>query len=172
MKRETVLFYLTNGKIQIYLVNAKKEITVKTDTSLFFKFGEISDVSVCSDTIMDVINSKNILKGILKPSLKVLYNGNTNADLKYLYKSALLPFNYNSIDFIDLNEIIKFIKDDERVIVFDKDYYTFYKDGKKTSDIDYIDFEPILIGIKKSENIHFSDINIIWNTFKSHFTKE
>lgn len=172
MKREEVLFYLTTGKIQFYLVNSKKEIFVKLDTSLFFKFGEISDVNLCSDVISDIISKKKILNGILKPTITVLYNDNMYSDLKYLYKTALIPFNYNSIKFIGLNEIIKYIKDDKKVIVFDGDYYTYYKDGFKCKNIDNIDFEPILIGIKSEDNIHFSDQNLIWNTFKTHFTKE
>ena len=80
MKREDILFYMQGGKINIYLVNSKKEIVKKVDTSPFFKFGNISNVEKFSDTIHSFIGELHI--GIMKPNLTVLYNDNTTSDIK------------------------------------------------------------------------------------------
>ena len=171
MKRETILFSIMYNKIYIYLKNAKKEIINDIDVSFFFKCGEISDVEKFSNTIEEELNKKKILTGFLKPNICVLYNDITNSDLKYLYKVGLTPFNYEKIDFMPISNIIKMINDSDRVVWFDKNYYTIFKYGYKTKDKNNIDFAPIFIGKNNVKDTHYADNNIIWSTFISYFTK-
>lgn len=172
MIRQEVLFYISNGKIYFYITKNKKEIIEEVDTSLFFKFGEISDVEKCSDIINDIINKRKILNGILKPKVLVLYNDIANCDLKYLYKGALSPLNFSEIKFMAITDIIKRFKNYKKIILFDKDYYTFFYNRIKTFEIDDIETDYIFVGNGKENEKHFSDNDLIWNTFKSDFTKK
>lgn len=170
MKKEEVLFYIANGKFYVYLVHAKKEVIEKIDTSSFFKCGEISDVENCQNAIADFVDKKFVLTGFLKPDIKVLYNDTTFCDLKELYKISLLPFNYDDISFIGWNSILKRFHNRERLVVFDCDYYTILKDNIKVQNIDMLKFSPIIIGSKCRDYVHYADLDILWNTFKSRFT--
>lgn len=172
MKREAILFYMQNDKIYIYLSNVKKEIIEKLDTSLLFKYGEISNIKAFRNTIESIIDKNKLLGGILKPNIMVLYNDITNCDLKFLYEIGLEPFSYNKITFFALSELIKEISKNDNIIFFDKDYYTIFKNCKKIKNIDNLDFEPIIIGSNKENNLHYSGNDIIWNKFKTHFTKD
>jgi len=171
MKREEVLFYIANDKIYIYLVNAKKEVIESLDTSTFFKFGEISNVENCSDILGEFINKKNILNGLLKPIIYVLYNDVTNCDLTYLYKVGLQCLNYSDIKFIGMSDLLKKIKGFKKIVVYDKDYYTYLSKFYKTKNFDELGEDVIFIGYDRNKGMHFSDKNLLWNTFKSHFTK-
>lgn len=170
MKREEVLFYLSSDKIHVYMINSKREIIEELDTSTFFKYGEISDVETCREVISDFVTRNNILKGILKPDVYVLYNDVCNCDLEYLFKSVLVYLNYNELKFLGLTTLIKIFKNYENIVIYDKDYYTIFATKEKVSILNNIDFIPILIGDTDTSNLHFSDKNIIWNSFKSHFT--
>ena len=171
MKREIILFYMINDKIFIYLTKAKREIIKEFDTSSFFKCGEISNVKHLALTVNKIIDENKVLTRILKPNLIVLYNDITSCDLNYLYEKSLLPFNYEKIDFVPLSKIIKMINEDERIVFFDKNYYTVFKDNYKTLDKYKIDFKPIYIGKNNTRETHYSNNLIVWNTFISCFTK-
>ena len=170
MKREEVLFYMTNDKIHVYLSNAKREIIEEVNTSTFFKYGEISDIEICREEISSFISRNNLIKGVLKPDLIVLYNDICNCDLEYLYKSVLAYFNYNEIKFLRLTNLVKNIKNYENIVIYDKDYYTIIGTKEKKKNLSDLDFLPIVIGEIDKDFLHFSDKNLIWNIFKTHFT--
>lgn len=171
MKKEVILLYLTCEKIYVYLMRAKREVIICKDTSSFFKLGEISDVELCKKTLDKIITEEKILTGLFRPNLYVLYNDITNCDLMYLYNAALVCFNYEKISFIPLSDIIKMINIDSRVVLFDKNYYTIFKEKTKTRSADNINFKPIYIGKKQTNATHYSDDAIVWKTFISYFTK-
>ena len=171
MKREVILLYMKNDAIYIYLVNAKKEIIKSIDTSFFFKFGEIFNVSLFNECITKLVYEERILSGILKPVIHVLYNDVTNCDLKYLYTIGLSAFNYEKITFYPLSKIIKTINDRDTIVLFDKDYYTDFLHEFKTNNQKSISLNALYIGKNSTENIHYADEFIIWKTFISHFTK-
>lgn len=170
MKREEVLFYLSTRKVHIYLVNSKKEIIEELDTSTFFKYGEISDTLKFSEEINKIFTKNNILNGILKPNLYVLYNDVCNCDLEFLYREGLSFLSYATIKFIGITNLLKSFKEKERLVLYDKNYFTIIYDGKKLNKIESLDFDPIYIGYNEANNLHYSDKDLIWETFKSHFT--
>ena len=170
MKREAILFFMENNIINIYFPKSKKELNEKIDTSLFFKYGEISNVEEFSNTIEKLIDNKKIISSIIKPDIIVLYNDITNSDLEYLYKIGLNPLNYNKIIFIKLSELIKDINKNEKIIYYDTNYYTIFKTKNKQSNIDNLEYEPLIIGNNQKDNLHFSKKDIIWQYFKTHFT--
>lgn len=170
MKREEILFYLASNKIYMYLINCKKEYIYDIDTSLFFRLGEISDVYHCSIAIAKILSKMNFGFNYLKPNIKVLYNDICSCDIKFLYESALLPIGYNRIDFVPLTKLVKKIRKDEDLVVSDGDYYTLVNRGEKLMSLNNIDFDPVILGKADTKHIHYSDLDIVWKTFKSHFT--
>lgn len=170
MKREDILFYMSEGKINIYLVNEKKEQIIETDTSLFFKYGEISNEFLCENKITEILTKLKFGGSYLKPNVKVLYNDICYADAKFLYRSVFRGFSYNCIEFAKLSKVVRLINESKNLVVFDKNYYILVDRGEKCIVEERIDFEPIFIGKNDSLHIHYSDNDIIWNTFKSHFT--
>ena len=163
---------MQNDKIYIKLSKCKNEIIEKVDTSLLFKYGEITDVKKFQSMIEDILNKERLLGGILKPDIIVLYNDVTNCDLKFLYEVGLEPFGYNKITFIELSKIVKQISKNNNIVFFDKNYFTIFKNNQKLENTEFLDFEPIIIGSNKEDNLHFSDNDLIWNYFKTHFTKD
>lgn len=170
MKREEVLFYLTTGKIYLYLKNTKREIIEDIDTSTFFKYGEISSVEDFTNTINDFMNKKKIFTGIFKSNIYVLYNNITNCDLTFLYKSALNSMGFNNIEFISITKVLKTIGSFKRLVLCDEDYFTLIDKKEKVLNLNDITFEPILIGGNMGNFTHYADTDLIWNSFKSHFT--
>lgn len=171
MKREVVLFYIECDKIYMYLLKSKKEIIKCINTSFFFNYGEICNVDEFSKVLEKMLHDEKILTGLFKPILYVLYNDVCNCDLKYLYKTSLLPFNYEKINFVSLSDIVKLINDDSKIVYFDKDYYTVFNGNFKTKDEKDIVFFPIYIGKYNTNSIHYFDNSIVWKTFISRFTK-
>ena len=165
MKREEILFYLSNGLVHLYFKNTKKEVIFDVDTSSFFKFGEISDVEKFQEEI-EKIAEKTFSGSILKPIVHVLYNDITYSDQKYLYKVGLSSFNYSNIKFYELSGLIRKIDKNKNILIFDKDYYTDIKNRCKLKNIDELENDPIIIGENDGKCTHFSDKNLIWNEFK------
>lgn len=161
---------MENDRIYIYSVNAKKEHIYDVDTSLFFKLGEISNEKLCESTITELLAKISFGPFYLKPNLIVLYNDICNCDLKFIYRCALSGFNYNHIDFVPLSKLVKKIKNDQNIVVFDKNYYTLIDRGEKIMQASTFDFEPVVVGEPKSVHMHFSGDDLIWKTFKSYFT--
>lgn len=171
MKRESILFYMATGKIYLYLLNSKKEYKFKTDTSLFFECGEISNVARCRDAITKIMTKMHFGIYYLKPNFTVLYNDVCWGDTKFLYRTVLDVIGFNEIKFVPLSKLISKIRDDENLVVSDGDYYTLPKRGEKMKSLKSLEFEPIMIGKKDDKHVHYADIDIIYGTFKSCFTK-
>lgn len=172
MKREEVLFYINQNKIHLYFNNLKKEIIEDVDTSTFFKYSEISDVNLAKEKISEKVSKYFASIYLFKPDFFVLYNDITHCDLKYLYREILDFTNYNKINFIELSTLVKKINNSERVVVFAGDSYTYFKENIKIKDLLSINFDPILIGARDENYLYYSDENLIWNAFKSHFTNQ
>jgi len=165
VKRETVMLYMVNDKIYLYRVLAKKENIIEVDTELFFSFGEISDVEACQKCLTEIQTKMNFNAIYLKPNFLVLYNDVSHSDLKFLYKEVLKVFDYNEVKFVPMSLVVTKIRNDENLVVFDKNYYTLIVRREKCMTDDF-DFEPVFIGKKDSEHIHYSDTDIIWKKFK------
>lgn len=172
MKREEILFYLSEGKVRIYLYKSKKEYSYDIDTSLFFKWGEILNVELCSDAITKILAKINFGPYYLKPNLYVLYNDICHCDLKFLYRFALEEFNYNEIRFMPMSKLVELIKNDSNIVVYDKNYYTNIKRGEKTVNPKAIGKDVVIIGKSTSKHVHYSDDDIIWREFKDCFTNQ
>ncbi len=164
-RRETILFYMVNDKIYLYRKVLKKENIIEVDTSKFFSFGEISDVEACQNCLTEIQAKMNFNAIYLKPDFLVLYNDVSHSDLKFLYKEVLKVFDYNEVKFVPMSEVVTKIRDDENLVVFDKNYYTLIVRREKCMNDDF-DFEPVFIGKKDREHIHYSDTDIIWKKFK------
>lgn len=165
LKRETILFYMANDKIYLYRILSGKEDIIELDTSGFFSFGEISDVRECQKRLTEIQAKMNFNTIYLKPNILVLYNDVSHSDLKFLYREVLKVFDYNEVRFVPVSAITKKIRNDENLVVFDKNYYTFIVRREKSMNDDF-DFEPIFIGKTDSKHIHYSDTDIIWKKFK------
>jgi hypothetical protein len=172
MKREEILFYLSNDKVRMYFLREEKDYTYEIDTSSFFKYGDIYNVELCDFAITEILTKINFSPFHLKPNLYVLYNNVSACDTKFLYSHALRSFNYNFIRFIPLTGIVKRIKSDQNIVVFDKNYYTLIDRGEKILTDSDIEIEEVLIGRRNPNHVHYSDDDIIWDTCKSYFTKE
>ncbi len=164
LKRETILFYMTNNKIYLYRSLLKKENIIDTDTSTFFSFGEIKDVEECQKCLRKILSKINLSTIYLKPNFIVLYNDVCNSDIKFLYKEVLKVFDYNKVKFISLSVVTSKITHDENLVIFDHDYYTLVSKEKKLTREEF-DFNPIMIGKSDNKYIHYSDIDIIWKKF-------
>ncbi len=164
-RRETVLFYMVNDKIYLYRTVARKENIIEVDTGLFFSFGEISDVEECQKCLTEIQTKMNFNAIYLKPNFIVLYNDVSHSDLKFLYKEVLKVFDYNEVKFVPISAVATKIRNDENLVVFDKNYYTLIVRREKCMTDDF-DFEPVFIGKKDREHIHYSDADIIWKKFK------
>lgn len=171
MKREEVLLYLSIGKVRLYFVNAKDEYIFEEDTSLFFEYGEISNEKLCEEFFLNISSRINLGFYYLKPNIHVLYNDICYSDSKFLYKCALRGLSYNKLDFVPISKLITKIRKKDEVIIFDENYYTLVGKKRKTKSLEGIDFEPIMIGSKQTDNIHYADLDILWNTMKTYFTK-
>lgn len=171
MKREEILFYLREGCITLYQVGNRREYIYKVDTSLFFKWGEISDVNVLQEIVGKLVTKLNLGLFYLKPNVVVLYNDVCMCDIKFLYKSALLPLGYNRVSFVPLSKVARMVKETDALVVSEGDCYTFIKDRYKQASLDGCGFEPIVIGKCEGDHIHFADEDIVFKTFKSCFTK-
>lgn len=171
MKREEILFYLTDGKIIFYQVHNRREYVYLVDTSLFLKWGEISDVERLTSTVARLSAKLNLGLFYLKPNVTVLYNDVCHCDIKFLYKSALMPIGYNRISFIPISKIVKMIKDSDNLVLSSADCFTLINRKIKVASIEELDFEPVVIGKCDNKHVHFSSEDIIFKTFKSCFTK-
>jgi len=170
MKREKILFFLEKDRINLYFVKSRKEKVIDVDTTLFFKFGEISDVEKCVEVLSEILSKIQFSSYYLKPDIIVLYDGVSYSDMKFLYKFALKEFGYNSLGFVTFKDVVKKITSLENAIVFNKDYYISEEKNKKYIDEKLIDFKPLIIGKNKTEHLHYSDENLLWKTFKTCFT--
>lgn len=171
MKREDILLYLVDNKVYVYLTKRMHLEVEELDTSLFFEFGEIKNVHLCLETLNKLFSKLKLGTIRLKPNFIVLYNDVSHSDIKYLYRSVLQGIEFNSVSFAPLSEVVRMVHDSERVIFADKNYYTIFKDNVKTTSLEGLDFEPILIGEVSDEYLHYSEPDIIFDTFKSCFTK-
>lgn len=156
----------------MYLINGKREYIFDVDTSLFFKFGEISHVYRCSETIAKILSKMNFGLHYLKPDVKVLYNDVCSCDAKFLYENALAVLGYNRIDFIPMTKLAKKIRKADNLVIFDGECYTLVNRGEKCMTLDSLDFDPIILGKTDKSHIHYSDLDILWKTFKSCFTNK
>lgn len=172
MKREKILFYLTNGRMIAYLTKSGVEHCEVLDTSSFFKLQEISDVKKCSSAIAKLVAKMNFGLYYLKPQVTVLYNDITSCDLKFLYEKSLEPFGASKIDFVPISELVKTLRPQEDTVISDGECYTILSKREKTEHLTSLDFEPIILGIKDTNFTHFADEDIIWKTFKTHFTND
>lgn len=170
MKREEILLYICTNEIKIYLVGTGKESIIEKDTSLFFKMGEISNVLLGEKVLTEILTKLSFSLFYLKPNITILYNDVCNADIKYLYRSLFRELNFNLIYFVPLTKLVKDCIKKKNIVVFDGDYYTDVDRGEKFMSEKCIEFEPVFIGKKDNIHTHYSDDNIIWNTFKSYFT--
>lgn len=171
MKRESILFYLKSNKIYFYLMNSKKEYVECLDTSLFFKYGEISNVRLCIEAITKLVEKMNLGLYYLKPNITVLYNDVCYADAKFIYRSVLDTIGYNKIDFVPITKLAAKIKDDKNVVISDGDYYILVKSRRRVDSLNSLDWDPVVIGSVDDKYVHFADEEIIYKTFKSCFTK-
>lgn len=170
MQREEILFYMRSGELDIYQTKSKKEKKIEFDNSLFFEFGEIKNAEEGLKTLSELISSIKLNPFYLKPKLIILYNDICHSDSKFLYKYVLKDLECSEIKFVPLSTIVKKIKDDDRVVVFDKNYYTVIGQKTKIASLDSLDFEPIIIGKKDTNYIHFPDKDTVWKAFKTYFT--
>lgn len=170
MKREEILLYISENKFHVYLNSSKEEKIIEKDTSLFFKYGEISNVHACERACTEILSKLNFRLLYLKPNITILYNDVCNADMKYLYKSSLRELNFNAVYFVPLTKLVKDGIKKSNVVVFDENYYTDIDRGEKFMEESCIESEPVYIGKKDNIHIHFSDKDIIWSTFKTYFT--
>jgi len=170
MKREAILFYLSTDKLRLYRTRGKQEEVFEIDTSLFFEFGEISNVQKCARVLTKYLARMHFGPVYLKPDFIVLYNDVSHSDIKFLYRAVLGEMEANSIKFVPLTRVAKSIRDDENLVLFDKNYYTLVNRGEKLMNLETIDFEPVLIGNEDTSHLHYSEEDIVWRTFKSHFT--
>lgn len=170
MKREEILFYLSEGKLSLYFANAQEEKIFDIDTSLFFKCGEISNVQKCENALTEILSKIKFNHSYLKPDLIVLYNDVCYADMKYLFRCALRGFSYNTIRFIKLTKVVKEISKDKNIVVFDKNYYTLIDRGEKCMDDGRLGENPIIIGKSRTAHIHYPEEDIVFRTLKSCFT--
>ena len=170
MKREEILFYLTGEGIHFYLSKNKRDLSSQKDTSLFFKYGEISNVKRCAAEIAKIVAKMNFGLYYLKPNVYVLYNDVCACDAKYLYRGCLAPLGANKLFFVSLVEFVKKIRNDKKLVIADKGYYTLVERREKCKSLQNLDFEPIVIGETGEDVIHYADKDVIWKTFKSCFT--
>ena len=170
MRNENILIFLEKNKFYFYNIKTKKEIIEEVDMTSFFEFGEIKSVNKFQEYIKSFLDKYNIAS-FLKPNISVLYNDVSYSDQESLYKLVLNEFNYSNISFIKMRKIVSKEDNFERIIYFDGDIYTSFNLGIKQFSLDFINFEPIIIGEKLDGYIHYSDKQILWNLFKSHFTK-
>ena len=170
MKREEILFYMTVNKISIYLIEARSEKIIESDTSLFFKLGEISNVLECRKVVTEILSKLNFSFLYLKPNITILYNDVCNSDLKYLYKCVLRELNFNTIFFAPVRKLVKDYINKQNIVIFDENYYTDIDRGEKYLNLKCISFDPILIGKKDNVHKHYAKEDIIWSTFKTYFT--
>lgn len=170
MKRETILFFLENNKINLYFVKSKREKVVNVDTSLFFKYGEILDVSLCEDALLKVVSKINFGPYYLKPDLCVLYNGIKYYDSKFIYSCVLKVFNYHKIFFVTFKDLIMQTFHNENIIVYHKDYYVWVSKERKLFSERKLNKESIIVGKSTSKYVHYSDENMLWKIYKSCFT--
>lgn len=169
MKREEILLYLSTNTIRLYLVNLGKENIIEKDTSLFFEFGEILDEKKCEKELTNIFAKLSF--NLLKPNITILYNDISHSDIKFLYRCSIREVNFNYIYFVSITNLVKKYVKKDNIVIFDKNYYTLIDQHEKTIHEEYINFEPIYIGKKDSKYSHYSDKDIIWNTFKTYFTK-
>lgn len=170
MQREEILFYMKFGELDIYQTKSKKEKKIEFDNSLFFEFGEIKNAEECMKALSELISSIKFNPFYLKPKLVILYNDACHSDSKFLYKYVLKDLECSEIRFVPLSTIAKKIKDDDRVVVFDGNYYTIINKQIKIESLDDLDFEPIIIGKKDKDRVHYPDKDTIWKAFKTYFT--
>lgn len=142
------------------------------DTSLFFKYGEISNVNTCSEAITKIMAKMNFGLYYLKPNIIVLYNDVCSADAKFLYKSVLESIGYNKLSFVPLTKLVKRIGKGKNLVVCDGDYYTLVNRGEKCMSLESIDFDPIILGKNDDSHVHYSDGDIVWKSFKTYFTNK
>ena len=171
MRREEILLYLTQDRINIYFVKAGRETIIDKDTSLFFEFGEISNERECEKVLTEILSKMNFSLFYLKPNLTILYNDVCKSDIRFLYRCSVREVNFNSIYFVPITKLVKNYIKKKNIVVFDKNYYTDIDSGEKFVSEELIDFEQIYIGKKDDKHSHYSESNILWETFKSYFTK-
>ncbi len=171
MKREEILLYLSVGKVRLYFINAKDEYIFEEDTSLFFEYGEISNEKLGEEFFLNIFNRINLGLYYIKPNVHVLYNDVAHADVKFLYECVLKPINYNKIDFVPLTKLVSKIRKKDEVVVYDEDYYTLVGKLLKVENLDDLDFEPVIMGCQQSDCIHYANLDILWDTLKTCFTK-
>lgn len=166
MKRETVLFYLSDNKYYIYFCNRDKELKKEIDTSSFLKYGEISSVENLYETIVDDL-AKNLF---LKPNIIILYDSSCLGDIKYIYKEIFKYIGINNIKFISIRQLLKNDKYYKRLVIKNKDNYTIIKDNIKIDSLDKIKFKPIILGEGETKYHSLLDKDYIFNKFKHQFT--
>ncbi len=172
MKREEILVYLSEGLIRVYMKNSKKEYSLKMDTSLFFKLGEISDVKSCRQAFEKISEKINFGLYYMRPKMIILYNDVCNSDIRFLYESSLAAFNYDEIKFVALSKLVNTISDAKNLVVADGECYTLIEKRVKVQSLEGIDFEPVLIGTQRGEFVHYSDSDIIWKQFKKIYSRK
>ena len=171
MKREKILLYICSNKIFLYLINKKKEVIEEVDTSLFFKCGEIKNVKELEKTLRYIFNKNKILGSIIKSNIVVLYNNITNSDITELYKSSLECFDFNRINFINIESLLIKLNNYPKIIYYDGETYTSFHLKEKETSINCFASDSVFIGDTKTVNTHYSKKELIWEMFKSDFTK-
>lgn len=171
IKNNKILIYINDNYFHIYYLNNKKEI-IEPINNKFIVNDEIKSVKNGKKFLDKLDNKKNIYSGFFKPDLTVLYNDITNSDITFLYKALLEDFNYKKINFISLSNFLKNNKEFNRLLLYQNGIYTSFKDKKKYESLDYINYNPIIIGNDNSGLVHYCDKFLIWNSFILNFTKD
>ncbi len=168
-KNKEILIYIDSNYTHIYFKNQNRTIIEKNNNII--KNSEIVNVEKTLKHLLEIDKKYNIYNGYLKPNLTVLYNDLVSCDIIYLYKEVLQDFNYKNIDFIKLSDLIKNIKNSDRILLYDNNCYISFSLCKTFNQLNNLPFEPIIIGSKDSKFKYYSDKFFIWNSFLRYFTK-
>ena len=131
---------------------------------------KLKDVKGCATFLNHIISTNNLLSGIIKEDVDVLYNNVSNCDIISLYKEALDFFDCKSITFTTIEDIISELKNNTKIVYYDGETYTSFSLKKKGNNIDEFPSDSILVG-RDSEGKHYSRKDIVWELYKSRFTK-
>lgn len=163
---------MITNRVFIYSLNKKKEIVEEVDTSTFFRSSNIKDVKECSRCLQKIVKKYNLINGIIKADINILYNNITMCDIKELYRLALEPLDFNKITYTPIEELLNTLSEPEKIIYYDGEVYTSFYKKKKSSDIKDFSNDIVVVGNIDSEYMHYSSRDLIWEMYKRSFTKD
>jgi len=116
IKKKQIYIYINSDKTYIFLKHKNKTI-IENNNNNIIKNSEIVNVEKTLKHLLKIDKKHNIYNGYLKPDIIVLYNDFVDCDIIYLYKAILQDFNYKNISFIKISELIKKLKNNERILI-------------------------------------------------------